>query len=321
MCIRDRNDELAEKVRERMGPEFEEACEKLGIDVESMIRYNPLGDKFAAARLRRTLSIKEAAAKIKAPQYRLKAIETGHFSAILPDVLQKYAGFLNLDHYLKIWGRINPDLAGELGVPQPQLSGTSMVFQFRITLRSIKPSVWRRIQVPGEYSFWDLHVAIQDAMGWLDYHLHQFDVMDFGSRRIMQIGIPDDEFPMEPEVFAGWEVPIAGIFTEAKQKAGYLYDFGDEWQHVVLLEEILPLEADVNYPRCTGGKRRCPPEDCGGIGGYSDFLEIIADPADVEHESTLEWVGGSYDLDDFNPADVHFDDPAARYLYAFSEED
>lgn len=314
-------DTLAGKVRERLGPEFTDACEKLGIDVESMIRYKPLGDKFAAARLRRTLTIKEAAAEIKAPQYRLKAIEKGHFSEILPDVLQKYAGFLDLDHYLKTWGRINQDLAGELGIPQSPSSGSGMVFQFKITLRGIKPSVWRRIQVTGEYSFWDLHVAIQDAMGWLDYHLHQFDIMDSGSHRIVQIGIPDDEFPMEQEVLAGWEVPIAGIFTTAKQKAGYLYDFGDDWQHVILLEEILPLEAGANYPRCTGGKRKCPPEDCGGIGGYSDFLEIIADPADAEYKSTLEWVGGSHDPDDFNPAGVHFDDPAARYLYAFSEED
>ncbi len=313
-------DRLAGMVRESLGPEFVELCDKLGFDVEGMIRYKPFGDKFEAARLGRNLTIKEAAAQIKAPQYRLKAIENGHFSEILPDVLRKYAGFLDLEDYVTSWSQINPDLADDLGIDRSPSPGSGRIFQFKITLRGTKPPVWRRIQVPGEYSFWDLHVAIQDAMGWLDCHLHQFDILDYGSRQIEHIGFPDDEFLLEQVVLPGWEVPIARLFTKAKQKAGYLYDFGDGWQHTVLLEKIISPEDGATYPHCTGGKRKCPPEDCGGTGGYSNFLEIIADPADVEHESTLEWAGGSYDPDDFNPAGVYFDDPAARFLYAFSEE-
>ncbi|MHB1325844.1 MAG: IS1096 element passenger TnpR family protein [Thermoleophilia bacterium] len=313
-------DRLAGMVRESLGPEFVKICEKLGVDVEGAVRYKPFGDKFEAARLGRNLTTKEAAAQIKSAQYRLRAIENGHFSEILPDVLRKYASFLHLEDYVTSWSQINPNLADDLGIDRSPSPGSGMVFQFKITLRGTKPPVWRRIQVPGEYSFWALHVAIQDAMGWLDYHLHQFDILDFGSRRIEHIGFPDDEFLLEQVVLPGWEVPIARLFTKAKQKTGYLYDFGDDWQQTVLLEKIIPPEAGATYPRCTGGSRKCPPEDCGGTGGYGDFLEIIADPADVEHQSTLEWVGGSYDPDDFNPTAVHFDDPAARFLYAFSEE-
>lgn len=314
-------DRLAGMVRETLGSEIVKVCEKLGVDVESVIRYKPFGDKFEAARLGRNLTIKEAAAQAKAPQYRLKAIEKGHFSEILPDALRKYAGFLDLDDYVKTWSQINPDLADDLGIVRSPSPASGKVFQFKITLRGTKPPVWRRIQVSAEYSFWDLHVAIQDAMGWRDYHLHQFDIMDFDSLRIEHIGFPDEDFLLEQVVHPGWEVPIARIFTKAKQKARYLYDFGDDWQHIVMLEKIIPPEDGAAYPRCIAGKRKCPPEDCGGIRGYGDFLEIIADPANAEHESTLEWVGGSYDPDDFNPAGVFFDDPTVRFLYAFGEDD
>ncbi len=313
-------DRLAGMIQERLGSDFVNMCEKLGVDVESVIRYKPFGDKFEAARTGRNLTIKEAAAQIKAPQYRLKAIENGHFSAILPDVLQKYSRFLRLDDYVTSWSQINPGLADELGIARVPSPGSGKIYQFKITLKDTKPAVWRRIQVPGEYSFWDLHVAIQDAMGWLDYHLHQFDILEPGSRRIEHIGIPDDEFLLEQVVLPGWEVPITRLFTNEKQKARYLYDFGDDWEHIVVLEKIIAPEAGTVYPRCTGGRRKCPPEDCGGTGGYSDFLEIIADPTDKEHESTLEWVAGSYDPDDFNPGSVCFDDPAARFLYAFSDD-
>lgn len=183
------------------------------------------------------------------------------------------------------------------------------VYQFKITLKGIRPPVWRRIQVPEDYSFWDLHVAIQDVMGWLDYHLHEFELIDPSSGMERRIGLPHEEFP---GTLAGWEQGIAEYFTEEGQTVDYVYDFGDNWEHKVELEKILPREEDVDYPRCIKGKRACPPEDCGGVWGYEEFLKVIDDPDHENHEEMLEWVGGEFDPDRFNLEDISFSDPDER---------
>lgn len=177
------------------------------------------------------------------------------------------------------------------------------IYQFKITLEDIKPVIWRRIQVPDDCTFWDLHVAIQDTMGWLDCHLHQFDM---GERNF--IGIPDNDGGCKP----GWTKRISAYFFESKQKCLYEYDFGDSWRHKMTLEKILPLESDVKYPRCIGGKRACPPEDCGGVWGYEQLLKILKDPTHEEYEERMEWVGDDFDPEDFNPDSVQFSDPKER---------
>ena len=189
------------------------------------------------------------------------------------------------------------------------------VYQFKITLKDIKPLVWRCIQVPETYTFWDLHVAIQDAMGWSDYHLHEFEIFNSSSGLKVNIGIPDEDFG--GEIFPGWEQKIADYFSMENRSADYTYDFGDNWEHTVELEKILPRENNVNYPRCIDGKRACPPEDCGGIWGYEDFLEIIRNPNHEEHEEMLEWVGGEFGPEHFDVREVHFDDPDRRRKTAF----
>ena len=115
---------------------------------------------------------------------------------------------------------------------------SNIVYQFRIALNEIEPTIWRIIQVPSGYSFWDLHVAIQDAMGWLDYHLHAFRVRMLHNKKETEIGIPDDEEYDHP-VLPGWKVPITRVFTEPGEMATYGYDFGDGWSHTVLLEGCL----------------------------------------------------------------------------------
>src|SRR3990172_12618127 len=116
-------------------------------------------------------------------------------------------------------------------------------FQFKITLRGTRPPIWRRIQVPSDFTFWDLHVAIQDAMGWSDYHLHEFSMIDPSSRRRVKIGIPDDEdFAWGPEILPGWKLRIAGYFSMEDRSATYIYDFGDGWRHTVRLEKIFQGE-------------------------------------------------------------------------------
>lgn len=190
--------------------------------------------------------------------------------------------------------------------------------RFHIQLEGIDPPVWRRIRVPSSYSFWDLHVAIQDAMGWLDYHLHLFQIRNPETGELESIGIPDDEpFPDELPCLAGWDVHIASCFDKEGDAASYQYDFGDDWRHTVTLEGIDTIRKGELGLSCLGGDRRCPPEDCGGIHGYAEMLEVIADVTHPDHEGMLEWLGGAYDPKAFSASDVEFDNPTVRWRQAF----
>ena len=188
------------------------------------------------------------------------------------------------------------------------------VYQFKIELKDIKPKIWRTIQVPETYTFWDLHVAIQDAMGWLDYHLHEFEIVDPSFGEKVSIGIPDDVFE-DDIVLPGWKCRISKYFSPENANANYTYDFGDSWEHKIKLEKILPRDNNLSYPRCIDGKRVCPPEDCGGCWGYEDILKILKNPHDEQYEETIEWLGGAYDPEYFNLDEVLFDNPAARLKF------
>ena len=192
------------------------------------------------------------------------------------------------------------------------------VFQFKITLIGSKPPIWRRIQVPATYTFWDLHVAIQDAMGWLDYHLHSFEMMEPKHGQKVTIGIPsEDDIDYGWEVLAGWRQKISNYFSIENKVADYVYDFGDNWVHRILLEKILPRDENTNYPLCVKGKRACPPEDCGGVWGYEELLETIKDPKHEEHKEMLEWIGKEFNPEHFDVKEVRFDDPGKRRKIAF----
>jgi Plasmid pRiA4b ORF-3-like protein len=197
---------------------------------------------------------------------------------------------------------------------------TAQVYQFKLVLVGVEPPVWRRIQVPETYSFWDLHVALQDAMGWLDYHLHVFRMARPGTGEVEQIGIPDDDpFEGEKPTLPGGEIFISRYFPRTGTSAQYEYDFGAGWEHDLTLEAILPRQAGQKYPVCVGGARACPPEDCGGVHGYEDLLTTTQDPAHEEYERILEWLGGRFDPDKFDPKRVKFDNPARRYKLAFEK--
>lgn len=197
------------------------------------------------------------------------------------------------------------------------------VYRFKVTLLETEPPIWRRILVPGDYSFWDLHVAIQDAMGWLGYHLHRFEMEKPDGTGLVEIGMPDEEdVYLGPEgvsriALPGWEEKIRNWFTEDNRRALYEYDFGDGWEHEVLLEEVLPRELRMEYPACTGGALSCPPEDCGGVYGYYELLDILSDPSHSQHEYMKEWAGPYFQPDDFSPDETHFTDPNERFIQAF----
>jgi hypothetical protein len=196
----------------------------------------------------------------------------------------------------------------------------AVVHQFLVALTGTNPLVWRRVQVPERYSFWDLHVAIQDAMGWKDYHLHEFRLFDEATQTLVSIGIPTGEEPQDRPVIAGWDVPVSRFFGQRswhEPPATYAYDFGDDWQHVLVHEGLEPAEDSPSYPRCIAGEGRCPPEDCGGVHGYAELLATMADLDREDREQILDWAGGEFDPKAFDPTAVTFDDPQRRWRNAF----
>lgn len=201
----------------------------------------------------------------------------------------------------------------------------NLIYQFKISLAEIEPTIWRRIQVPADFNFWDLHVAVQDSMGWLDYHLHEFRIPAPLNNEIVLIGIPDDEWG-EVSVMPGWEVPIAAYLTEPGQKVEYEYDFGDSWNHEILFEAILDKKEGSKYPKCLAGERACPPEDCGSVPGYYNLLEVLSDPTGDEYEDIVAWLEGEvtrylpFSPDKFDPQAVEFDSPKKRWKIAFAQD-
>ncbi len=191
----------------------------------------------------------------------------------------------------------------------------NQVFQFKITLKGIKPPIWRRIQVPETYTFWDLHVAIQDAMGWDDCHLHEFELVNQLTGLKQSIGSQDEDF--DREVLPELKQKLVDFFSMENRSADYTYDFGDNWEHKIQLEKILPREEGVTYPICIKGKRACPPEDCGGIWGYAELLEILGNPNHDEYEEMLEWLGGEFDPEHFDVEEISFGDPEKRRKMGF----
>jgi len=129
--------------------------------------------------------------------------------------------------------------------------------------------------------------------------------------------IPDDEFPKD--ALECWNQKIADYFSMENNSADYLYDFGDDWEHTVVLEKIIAREVGIKYPVCIVGEKACPPEDCGGTGGYFDFLEAIKNPFHEQHKDMLRWGGGKFDPDRFDSAKVKFDNPVKRFKVAFEE--
>lgn len=191
------------------------------------------------------------------------------------------------------------------------------IYQFKIALKHIKPPIWRRIQVPEDYSFWDLHVAIQNAMGWSDDHLHSFYVINPETGSEEDIGSPGVPQSGKNPLIPSHKKKLVKYFTPENNKARYEYDFGDSWMHDIVLEAVFPKENDMKYPICTGGKRKCPPEDCGGLYGYMDLLDIIADPENEEYDKAVDRLGENFDPEQFDPDKVRFEDPEKHLGFPF----
>lgn len=162
---------------------------------------------------------------------------------------------------------------------------TARAYTLKITLRGSKPPIWRRFAVDSQISLAELHDIIQTVMGWYDCHLHEFVI---AGRRYTD---PETLDGFEEENLDEIEYALGDVIKRKGARFKYLYDFGDGWEHELLLEEIASLDPAVHYPVCLTGKKACPPEDCGGIFGYYNLLEILKNPKHPEHEDYKEWAG------------------------------
>ncbi len=164
------------------------------------------------------------------------------------------------------------------------------LYQLKITLKWSQPPIWRRIVVRSDMKLNRLHDAIQAVMPWTNSHLHQFIV----GREYY--GMINPEFgDMGQEMLNEKHYTVADLAPAAKKKFIYEYDFGDGWEHEVVVEKILPPDKNFKHPVCLGGANACPPDDCGGIPGYYHLLEVLADPKHPEHLDLKDWIGGEWD--------------------------
>lgn len=168
----------------------------------------------------------------------------------------------------------------------------SKIYQFKIQLNGIEPAIWRSVQLNEESQLLDLHYATQIAMGWYDDHLYQF------SKDGSFYGDPDAL--EDDKIIDDAEVDIADIFKNEKDAISYVYDFGDNWEHTITLEKIVDAKKPLEHMLCVGGKRNCPPEDCGGIAGYQEILETIKKKDTPEFEELVSWLGEEYDPEYFD---------------------
>lgn len=185
------------------------------------------------------------------------------------------------------------------------------VYQFKITLEETHPAIWRRIQISDLGTFWDLHVAIQDSMGWLNCHLHQFNMPPLESKEPVQIALPNGEFD-DLNLLTCYETKIREFFSNDNRFCEYTYDFGDNWIHFIEFEGVYQKEEGKTYPLCLGGENACPPEDVGGIPGYENFVKIMKDPDHEEHDSMLEWYGSIYNPEYFDVNNIVFNRPTYK---------
>jgi hypothetical protein len=167
------------------------------------------------------------------------------------------------------------------------------IFRLKVTLGDTTPPVWRRLLLPAETRLGQVHRVLQDAMGWTDSHLHCFETA-FG--RYGMAGVEEDTDDLKDER----RVKLSTVLPTKGARLLYRYDYGDDWEHLVELEDILEPDRRHQYPLCTGGARACPPEDCGGTSGYEELVRVLKSPKDEEHDSMLTWLGGYYDPSSFD---------------------
>jgi hypothetical protein len=178
----------------------------------------------------------------------------------------------------------------ELGL-DASTAGDLELFTLKVTLTGVRPPVWRRLEVPADLTLARLHRVLQAAMGWTDSHLHLFEhegVRYGDTRRDLDLGCVNEK-----------TTRLSDLLSDAKDSMGYDYDFGDGWRHRIVLESSRLVPA-WQPPRVLAGKRACPPEDVGGLGGYMEFREAMSREDHPDHEALLNWYGQPFDPNAFD---------------------
>lgn len=178
------------------------------------------------------------------------------------------------------------------------MSARKSIYQIKVTLKDSKPTIWRRFLVGNNVTLHELHNILQTVMGWTNSHLHHFIIKgEYYSEPF------DEDFEVETKDESRYK--LDQFVGGEGFKFRYEYDFGDSWMHGLIVEKILPFEKGGHYPVCIKGKRACPPEDVGGMWGYEDFLEAIANPNHPERKEMLEWIGADFDPEYFNLDEIN----------------
>jgi hypothetical protein len=175
---------------------------------------------------------------------------------------------------------------------------TDQIARIRITLDDIKPAIWRRVELPVSNSLKTLHLAIQAVMLFENYHLFRFDIGE------ASYGIRFDDDYMDPPTRDAANLRLAKLIERGVTTFTYTYDFGDDWRHSIVIEEVLPADPATDYPRFVDGARRAPPEDVGGLPGFEAFLDTMAKPRHPERKSVLQWYGRPFDPEDISPDEI-----------------
>ena len=192
--------------------------------------------------------------------------------------------------YKKCCGRV------DLVPPKPELFVDTRIYQVRVSLEWIEPEIWRRFLVSGDYTLAGLHYFLQDIMGWDggDYHAHVFWTPKG------KYGVPSGP---RTDMIDESETSLGQIVQSDGREFMYVYDFGDQWRHVLTVEDVFDPEPGVKYPVCVAGERACPPEDCGGVGGYNRLIDMLKNPGDRSRDH-IELMGnydpGHFDLEAVN---------------------
>ena len=176
---------------------------------------------------------------------------------------------------------------------------TRLQVQLRVELQRVRPLVWRRILVPDNVTLPKLHVILQWAVGWTNSHLHEFEI---GRQRY---GMTDDDWPGDEPALDERRVRLKPLLETGLRRFTYLYDFGDGWEHIVTVEDLVPPKPGAPLVICTAGENACPPEDVGGPHSYGEFLAILKNPKHEDHADMLRWVGAAFDPTAFSLTDVN----------------
>jgi hypothetical protein len=173
-----------------------------------------------------------------------------------------------------------------------------VIVQIKVKLLGVtKPPVWRRLQFRADTTLNHLHEMLVAAFGWQDYHMHCF------SSGPEEFGVPDPELGFIDERHVTLGELIGGVGDRLR----YTYDFGDDWQHEIVVEELLDPDPEIHYPVLVAAKGACPPEDCGGPWGYAELKDILTNPSHEQHQDMLDWLGLNH-ASEFHPAAVATDD-------------